>query len=176
MCLSFHTQRKYQTNPMLHYHHTRNHVIKKRVSFNTKHSVHLHFGISEDGPTYGLSKARAKAKDPISKERRMQQLISRRAVLSFQRHLHRNVSIEKDDCIKLASVSRKFSQRAREVARETARLNYLEAYEESTDDRRPRFSYEISLEPVIISNFPLVKLTRSPVLTRRKSSGELYER
>ena len=161
---------------MLHSYH-RKPFITKRVSFSTKHSVHFYLDSSQGSSS---NDSVCKQKDPLPKERRMEQLISRRAVLSFQRHLRSKICCnDKSSAARLAEVSNKFSKRAREVAQETARLNYLEVHIDSNEGKRPRYSPEPSLKanvPVPVSEFPVVKLTRRPPLTRRSSSGDLYQR
>lgn len=179
MCLPYQIQKKSQINPMLHGHHGKR-LIKKRVSFSTKRNVYLYLDASQNCSVDTLCKQPFRVKDPLPRERRMQQLLSRRAVLSFQRHLRSKVCCNdqhRDD--RLAEISKKFSQRAKDLGQEIARLNYLEVHKDPNDGKRPRYSSELNLKadvPVKVSEFPVVKLIQRQPLARRKSSGDLYQR
>jgi hypothetical protein len=108
----------------------------------------------------------------------MQQLVSRRAVLSFQKNLretHKKECAEQDAEARLSEISSQFSRRAKEVALETARINYLEVHD--AIHTRPRFSPKSDSikadDPVQISTFPYIKLTRNVPLAQRNPSGNL---
>ena len=138
--------------------------IRKRVSFSAHPSVIACPLAPSSESASGSSKT--KLKDPLPKERRVQQLIARKAVLSFQRYLQQSdaASSENDDQARLAEVSAKFSRRAKDVALEAARVNFLEAHPASPGGQCPRFcskSDSINADvPVRLTEFPTVKLTR----------------
>lgn len=138
--------------------------VRKRVSFNPHHSVIACPMAPSSEPASGFSKTQMK--DPLPKERRVQQLIARKAVLSFQRYLQQShaASSGNGDQARLAEVSAKFSRRSKDVALETARVNFLEAHPASPGGQCPRFCSEsdaINADvPVRLTEFPTVKLTR----------------
>lgn len=163
MCLYHQIEKKHQFHPMLHAHHTKLQGIKKRVSFSAKHTIHLYLSAPQ-GHTFDAPCIHNRMKDPLPKGRRVQQLIARRAVLSFQRHIREShiKTVNQDDQRRLADMSVKFSQRAKEVAMENARVNYLEVYDDDSS-KRPRFSTSHSVNadvPIQVSEFPQVKLTK----------------
>lgn len=94
----------------------------------------------------------------IPQDRRIQQRISIAAVLSFQNHLRKHSSDPSTHPDLLHSVSSKFSQRARDLAAERARLMYCEVYQ-------PAKGTAVTI-PLHISKFPAIK---------RKSDAAKYE-
>lgn len=174
MCPSYRIRQNCQFKPMQHVHHAKHHS-KKTVLFSTHHKVHFYVSSSPQSDHVNILFNHSR-KDPLPKERRMQQLVSRRAVLSFQRHLREiHKEEEQNGQARLSEISNKFSRRAKEVALETARNNYLEVHDAS--HTRPRFSPESCYikadDPVQISTFPAIKLTRKIPLARRNPSGSL---
>ncbi|KAL3794477.1 hypothetical protein HJC23_013950 [Cyclotella cryptica] len=138
--------------------------VRKRVSFGASHSV-ITCPMQPSSETIS-SPSQTKLKDPLPRERRVQQLIARKAVLSFQRYLQQShaVSSGNDDQARLAEISAKFSRRAKDVALETARVNFLEAHSSLPGGQCPRFSSErdsLNVDvPFPLTEFPSVKLTR----------------
>lgn len=70
-----------------------------------------------------------RANSDISNERKVQRRVSIVAVLSFQNYLRKRSSNSSSDADLLQEVASKFSQRARDLALERARLTYCEVYE-----------------------------------------------
>lgn len=153
-------------------------ITRKRVTFNAKNNVVLYnIAASSDTETNAPNTTRLRVKDPLPKERRMQQLVARKAVLSFQRQLRQRTperSHEIQD--RLAHVSAKFSHRARDVALEEARMNFLEAHPTSSDDKCPRFCPQGNSvkanTPIQLTEFPTFKLTQKVPLARKVSFGD----
>ena len=108
--------------------------------------------------------SRPSINDLVPKERRIQQLVSRKAVLSFQRNLTQSndgsVSVRICYRDQLANFSSKFSQRARGIALETARVTYLEAYPLSSESSKAHpksYSSNPCLDAIIpfkLTDFP----------------------
>jgi hypothetical protein len=111
-----------------------------------------------------------------SRERRIQQMIARKALLSYQRNLHRS-NKHQDSPRFIAETSQKFSLRAKDRAIELARLNFIEVYKE--DAERPRFSLEMELNvdvPIKLSEFPSVKISRKVSFDDEKISSSKRRR
>jgi hypothetical protein len=104
------------------------------------------------------SASKTTASRDIPQDRRIQQRISIAAVLSFQNHLRKHSSDPSTQPDLLHSVSSKFSQRARDLAAERARLLYCEVYQ-------PAKGTTVTI-PLHISKFPAIK---------RKSDAARYE-
>mmetsp|Transcript_4870 Transcript_4870/g.10734 ORF Transcript_4870/g.10734 Transcript_4870/m.10734 type:complete len:209 (+) Transcript_4870:138-764(+) len=89
----------------------------------------------------------------ICLERRIQQRITRWAVLSYQRRLQERIEGSAPTSVKftplLSQVSLKLSQRAKDVSLETARQTYLEVY--------PFFVSSSNVLPIQISEYPAFK-------------------
>jgi hypothetical protein len=94
----------------------------------------------------------------IPTDRKVQQHISLAAVLSFQNHLRRHSSDTSAHSGLLRDVSSKFSQRARDLALERARLTFCEVY--------PPEKGTAPTIPINISKFPRIK---------RKSGATAYQ-
>lgn len=137
---------------------------KKRVTFGGTNSIH--FYRTSDNTIDTLLKHCQKTKYTLSRERGIQQLITRRAVISYRRYLRQSEGLfsSQDEHDKLlANMSCKFSKRSKELAFEAARLNYLAVYGES-EGELPRFSPDndnLKVDvPVPISHFPSIKLRK----------------
>ena len=112
----------------------------------------------------------------VCHERRMQRRMYSRAVLSYQKRLQRRQGGCNDSSspsLLLAPISIKFSQRAKEIALETARQTLLDVYPSLTSS---------SPNPIRISKFPEIKKRRStqelldfehPQLKRRRSNDNV---
>jgi len=89
----------------------------------------------------------------ICLERRIQQRITRWAVLSYQRRLQERKEGSAPNSVKFtplpSHVSLKLSQRAKDIALETARQTYLEVY--------PFFVSSSNVLPIQISEYPEIK-------------------
>ncbi len=103
---------------------------------------------------------------PMSKQRHAQQVIARKAVLSFQRRLKNQFWQNSDEQRRLlAEASSKFSLRSKCIALESARVNFLEVFSLSCGqptrfgsdgdgiDRNPD-------NPVQIASFPVINMKR----------------
>ena len=116
----------------------------------------------------------------VSHERRIQRRLYSRAVLSYQKRLNRRqggCSAGSSASLLLAPISIKFSQRAKEIALETARQTLLDVY--------PCLASSSSSDletPIHISKFPEIKKRRStqellefehPQLKRRRSNDSV---
>ncbi len=85
----------------------------------------------------------------ISNDRKVQRRVSIAAVLSFQNYLRKRSSDTSADADLLQEVSSRFSQRARDLALERARLTYCEVYQ-------PVKGTALTI-PVQISKYPSFK-------------------
>lgn len=166
MCISHKGQKNYEARPVTLSVPGRKISIKKKVSFRANPAIHFYEDVYQDPYTMDvLNKCSTNRQDPLSKDRRIKQMIVRRAVLSYQHHLRGSNELlsNNDDHIRLASMSAKFSRRAKDIALETARMNFLEAYG-SSDRKGQKFSPEsesFKLDvPVQISEFPMIKLIK----------------
>ena len=144
--------------------------VERAVRFNDKQTV---FEFQTEPLTETPVTSQTRGKDPLPRERRMQQLVARKAVLSFQRHLQSFAASTQDSPVnQLANVSTKFSRRAREVALEEAILNFLEAHQ---DEQSPRFCPESDClnanTPVQLTEFPPYKRTRKVTLDDGNEQG-----
>lgn len=76
-----------------------------------------------------LSDMMTRANSDISNDRKVQRRVSIAAVLSFQNYLRKRSSDPSTDADLLQEVASRFSQRARDLALERARLTYCEVYQ-----------------------------------------------
>ena len=149
-------------------------TAKKRVSFGGTQTIH--FYRTSDNTIDTLLQHCRQTKYTLSRERGIQQLITRRAVISYRRYLRqsRGLSSRQDDEQDklLANMICKFSRRSKELALEAARLNYLAAYGD-TGGELPQFSPDndnLKVDaPVQVSQFPSIKLRK-----KRASDKECF--
>lgn len=98
-----------------------------------------------------------KVVDLIPKERLIHRMVARKAVVSIQQHLRENSEIypRKEDRIRrMSEFASKFSQRAKDIALESARINSLEAYGGEAQYPKSIFDTIDLSAPVKLTEFP----------------------
>lgn len=100
----------------------------------------------------------------VCTERRVQQRTAVAAIISYQRRLRERIESSDSSTLRLCPISLKLSQRAKDIALETARQTLLEVY--------PLLAFESNgkaLVPIEISEFPEIKKKKK----KRECPGEL---
>mmetsp|Transcript_18793 Transcript_18793/g.38024 ORF Transcript_18793/g.38024 Transcript_18793/m.38024 type:complete len:169 (+) Transcript_18793:164-670(+) len=103
---------------------------------------------------------------PMSKKRHAQQVIARKAVLSFQRRLKTQCWQNSEEQRRLlAEASSKFSLRSKCIALEIARINFLEAHplqygQPSKFGSDGHDFYQNPAVPIEIAPFPVINMKR----------------
>lgn len=117
--------------------------------------------------TDDCSSPRISINDLVSRERLIQRVVARRAVMSIQQQLRENKEDSNSHSYhdQLAAFAAKFSKRARDIALESARVNYLDAYPTPSPAHYPKFfsnSHCFNIHaPIELSEFPSFKMTVS---------------